>query len=468
MLSQLRLPGHHDTIEKEGRSLMSRHPAARAALFYLAAGSVWILLSDALVFHSKKGVSGLLAEHLQLVKGLFLIVVTAVFIFLLLQSALRATQTYAQELERRVLERTEELTDIYNLTPCGYHTTDTEGRIVRINDYELDWLGFSRDEVIGRRFSAFLSDSSRRSYSTTFSRIGETGRVHNLEFELVSKNGSLIPVLLNATADYDRKGVFLMSRSTMIDMTSLVEARERIAALNQDQISRNCELERLNEDLSDFSYTVSHDLVAPLRAVIGFAEIIRDRYSDRMPAKGRHYLDNILAAGERMDRLIHDLLRYARLGTTVLQPVPLALVLDSVSREIEGALAETGGRLLLPETDAVVTAEESLLRQIISNLVENALHYRDPGRTLLIEIFLQRTDGSIKLSVRDNGIGIAAEYQKRIFRIFQRLGTASHEGTGVGLAIARRAAEKIGGYIEVKSSPGAGSTFTLTLREAAS
>lgn len=447
---------------------MRKRPELFATAIYLIAGTLWIVFSDMLVVRLVSGSSGVSVEDLQLAKGLFYVAMTGVLVYLLVHASTRATQRHNADLERRVAARTDELADLYHRAPCGYHSLDSEGRIIRINDREVEWLGYTRDELMGTPFLKLLAPESTAVFEQNFPEFKRRGEVYNLEFVLLRSDGSRLPVLLNATAIRDEQGEFLMSRSNLFDMTELVQARDRIESLNDELSRRNGELEARNRDLAAFSYSISHDLRAPVRAVTGFAEIVASRHGDALPDEARHYIQNIATAGARMNRLIDDLLRFARLGIASLEPqdIGLAPVLAEIAGELEPELASLGGDLRIEGGDVRVTADRSLLEQILSNLVQNALHYRSPARSPSVTVTVTPANGQVEVAVADNGIGIPAEHHERIFALFQRLQSDDHDGTGIGLALARRAAELLGGTLAVSSRVGEGSTFVLTLQEA--
>lgn len=241
------------------------------------------------------------------------------------------------------------------------------------------------------------------------------------------------------------------------------QVRERTEELER----RNRELELVNHDLLAFSSSVSHDLRAPVRAVSGFAQIVRQRYADTLPEEGRRYLDNIVDAGDRMDRLIEDLLRFARLGSKPadLRPLPIAPVVRRICAEQESAHGLAAGTVTLDERVCTALANESLLEQILSNLLENAVRYQSRQRPLEITVSTRCADGTVRVVVRDNGEGIAAEHHGRVFTLFQRLHPDESGGTGIGLTMARRAAEAMGGTLTLESQPGTGSAFVLSLPE---
>jgi signal transduction histidine kinase len=222
-------------------------------------------------------------------------------------------------------------------------------------------------------------------------------------------------------------------------------------------------------ELEAFTYTVSHDLRAPLRAMFGFAQALEEDYGPGLDGLGRDYLGRILGAAQRLDRLIQDLLAYSRLGrqTVSLHPLNLDSLLQDVLSQLEGALAEAGARVELAADLPGVRAHAPILTQALVNLVGNAARFVAPGVRPEIRIWAEARPGWVRLWVSDNGIGIAPEHQGRIFEVFERLhGIETYPGTGIGLAIVRRAAARLGGSCGVQSQPGQGSQFWIDLEAA--
>jgi PAS domain S-box-containing protein len=238
--------------------------------------------------------------------------------------------------------------------------------------------------------------------------------------------------------------------------------------LEQRVRERTTQLENANRELELFSYSVSHDLRAPLRAIQGFAEIIVRRHRSSLNEEGRHYFDNIVTASQQMDQLIIDLLAYARLGRQRiphLQPIALRHLLADVITNLAPQIEETGARIRMPQSLPDVDGDRTLLKQIFTNLLQNALTYHQPDVSPIIDVsFSIEADHTI-VRIADNGIGIPVEFHEKIFNIFQRL--HSHDqypGTGIGLAIVRKAVEMLNGAVWVESAPEGGSVFCVRLR----
>ncbi|TCO83789.1 PAS domain S-box-containing protein [Plasticicumulans lactativorans] len=386
----------------------------------------------------------------------------------------------AGALERRVAERTaelaaanaaltqqaEQLADLYDRAPCGYHSLDAAGRYLRVNQTELDWLGYPREALLGQSFRALLGEASQRLFDESFACLKRTGRFSDLDLELRRADGTLLPVALSATAVIDAEGRFVATRSTVFDVTERKRAEALVRRLNAELAERAEVTEAANRELEAFTYTVSHDLRAPLRAMQGLSQALLEDYGPVLDATGREYAQRVLAAAERMDRLIQDLLVYSRLGWRELActDLELAAVLAEARAQVLADPARRGAVVELVEPLPAVHANASLLRQVFVNLLENACKFVAPGARAAVRVWAERRDGRLRVWVEDAGIGIAPEHHERIFRVFERLhGIEQYPGTGIGLAIVRKAVERMGGSVGLASAPGAGSRFWVEL-----
>lgn len=240
------------------------------------------------------------------------------------------------------------------------------------------------------------------------------------------------------------------------------QIRQHNTELEKRVKERTIQLEHLNRELELFSYSVSHDLRAPLRAIQGFAEIIVRRHRESLNEEGRRYFDHIVTASEQMNQLIIDLLDYARLGRQRirLEAMSMQAVLVEIMESFENQIAETGAQIHLPDDLPHVLGDKTLLKRIFANLLQNALIYHQPGIPPHIDISYSLEPGYSVIRVTDNGIGIPAEFQEKIFNIFQRLHNQDqYPGTGIGLAIVRRSVELLNGSVWVESFNNVGSTF---------
>jgi signal transduction histidine kinase len=237
-------------------------------------------------------------------------------------------------------------------------------------------------------------------------------------------------------------------------------------------------LEQSNRDLEHFAYIASHDLQEPLRKVHAFGDRLQARYAAVLDVTGRGYLERMQNAAERMENLINDLLTYSRVTTNAqpFVPVDLAQVTLEVLSDLELRIEQVGGRVVAEDLPTI-EADPTQMRQLLQNLIGNALKFHREDEAPVVKVHGQRLDGReghpvgtavgdglYQITVQDNGIGFDEKYLDRIFQAFQRLhGRGQYEGTGIGLATCRRIVERHGGRITATSTPGQGSTFSVTL-----
>lgn len=238
--------------------------------------------------------------------------------------------------------------------------------------------------------------------------------------------------------------------------------------LERQILERTAQLEESNAELQSFAYSVSHDLRAPLRAIHGFSDALAEDYCERLDAEGQEYLAALSASADRMDRLIEDLLAYSRLSRSELSPHPVPLEL-AVEEALVLLPAEVRSHVTVEKPLPCVLGHRPTLVQVLLNLLSNAAKFVPPGVTPNISLRSEPRGDWTRVWVEDNGIGIAAEHQERIFRVFERLhGVEAYPGTGIGLAIVRRGMERMSGRSGVESVVGEGSCFWIELpRESA-
>ncbi len=332
--------------------------------------------------------------------------------------------------------------DLFELSPDGVIVTDTKGDILQANArcaeiMELD----SPAELVGRSVSEFLVHPEER--DSFLERISQSHRVEGQRRELRTHRGRLIIILFSSRLiQYEGQSCLL---SVMRDVT---------------------ERARLRQEMEDFAYSASHDLQAPLRTFEGYARWLLEDYGDVLDEMGRQLCEEIIDDALHMKKLLDGLLEYSRIGRLHTQPVAVdvAAVLERVQHDLQIEIFDTRARITLPASLPTVFYPEVRLTQIFSNLLSNALKFTAPGRAPEIVVDYDALPRHYRFSVRDNGIGIAAEHTERIFEIFKRLHTREeYPGTGAGLTIVKKIVESHGGQIGLSSAPGEGSTFWFTI-----
>jgi PAS domain S-box-containing protein len=275
----------------------------------------------------------------------------------------------------------------------------------------------------------------------------------------------------------DAKGNILGTVGITRDIHEFKMAQEALRTSEKKLRESTAQLERSNRELQDFAYVASHDLQEPLRKIVVFGERLKEKAADRLDPETLDYLQRMQKAAARMQNLINDLLTFSRI-TTKAQPftsLNLAETAREVVDDLEGRIEMTKGRVELGDLPAI-DAEPLQIRQLLQNLIGNALKFRRPEEPPVVKIQAKFTTGVLpqapdsspqklcELTVSDNGIGFEEKYLDRIFNVFQRLHTRNeYEGTGMGLAIARKIVLYHGGTITAKSAPGQGATFIVTL-----
>jgi PAS domain S-box-containing protein len=233
--------------------------------------------------------------------------------------------------------------------------------------------------------------------------------------------------------------------------------------LEQRVIQRTTELEKTISEMHSFSYTLSHDLRAPLRSMHGYSEILLENFGDKLGPEGTNYLERIMASARRLDSLILDVLNYSKISQEDLQlgPVNLDILVRRIVEEYP-TFQPPNAHVEIQSPLLPVLGHEGFLTQCISNLLSNAVKYVQPGTTPRIRIYTRAAGSKVQVVFEDNGIGISPSDQRRIFEIFQRVHPPQdYEGTGMGLAIVQRATQRMGGQAGVESVPGKGSKFWL-------
>ena len=334
-------------------------------------------------------------------------------------------------------------------------TINPDGTISDVNAATEAVTGRSRDELIGTDFSNYFTEpeKARAGYQEAFER----GSVQDYALDIRHRDGRVTSVLYNASVFRDAAGNVVGVFAAARDVTELRRMQETMNRRAED-------LGRSNAELEQFAYVASHDLQEPLRTVSSYAQLLVQRYHDRLDKDAQEFIDFIVDGAKRMQTLINDLLTFSRVGTSgkPLEPTDCQTALDQALSNLATAVEESAAVVTHDELPTV-TADAAQLAQLFQNLIGNAIKFRGERRPE-VHVGAKCKGMDWLFSVRDNGLGIDMQYAERIFVIFQRLHSRSeYPGTGIGLAVCKKIAERHGGRIWVESQPGEGSTFYFTI-----
>lgn len=380
-------------------------------------------------------------------------------------------QLQREIIERKRMEETLRRSEakfrlMFNSANDAMFILNLQGQFLEVNQVTCDRLQYTRDELLQMtvkdldppEFAARVGERIRQTLEDGYA-VFETAHIR--------RDGVVIPVEVSARAiDYESEPAIL---SVVRDITERKQAENRIKRLNDDLKQRALKLESANKDLEAFSYSVSHDLRAPLRAVDGFSTMLLDRYGAQLDAQGRHYLQRVQEGAQRMGELINDLLVLSRITRSEMhsQVVDLSALARTIVTDLRKTQPERQVAFLIAD-DVVVDGDAGLLRAALENLLGNAWKYTSKHLAARIEFGVSHQDGQPVYFVRDDGVGFDMTYVGKLFGAFRRLHAADEfEGTGIGLATVQRIIHRHGGRVWAEGAVQQGATFYFTLPQSA-
>jgi PAS domain S-box-containing protein len=359
--------------------------------------------------------------------------------------------------------------DLVQFLPQGVFEADSAGTITYANPAALELFGYTaEDHWQGKHILDVLAPEDRARAREAFMAVLQGEAHEGTEYTGIRKDGSTFPILTFNNARIIDGGTVLGTRGTIVDITRIKGIEREIRQLNvelESQVAqRTSDLKEANREMEAFTYSVSHDLRSPLRAIDGYSALLLEKAGDRLGEGERHHLEVIRYNVQQMDRLIDGLLSLSRMGRAELKrewvsPGPLVQeIAAEFLPHLEGRGEMQVGALPPCYADAV------MLRQVYTNLISNAVKFTRHVEHPRIEIGSSTEGESVVYFVRDNGTGFDMQYADKLFQPFQRLHKATEfEGTGIGLTIVSRIIRRHDGRIWAESTPGQGATFSFTI-----
>jgi PAS domain S-box-containing protein len=380
--------------------------------------------------------------------------------------------TRLKQSELTLRQSEEDYRDLYENAPNGYFSVDTHGIIGRCNRYLVQMLGYSSaDQIVGAPVAELYADTphGKSKVLRIFEDVRAGGAIRDEELQMQKRDGTPVWVSLTTNAERDGEGQFRWTRSLVVNITERKRAEAELRRLNEELEQRvderTAKLAAANQELESFAYSVSHDLRAPLRAIDGYTRILLEDYQAALDMEGQRICAVIRNETQRMGQLIDDLLAFSRMGRMAMQMAPVDMA----------ALARTAfDALCAPDDQARVAfdlaplpaalGDPSLLRQVWTNLLGNALKFSAKRQRATIEVGCREEGEETIYWVRDNGAGFDMRYVDKLFGVFQRLHSEREfAGAGVGLAIVQRVISRHGGRVWAESVVDQGATFYFAL-----
>jgi PAS domain S-box-containing protein len=356
-----------------------------------------------------------------------------------------------------------EIQYLYDNANCGYHSLDAAGIVIRINQTELNWLGYKREEVVGKvALRDILIPEEYAVFDKKFDQFLKEGVVRNIKHHYQRKDGTTFPVLINSTAIYDKDNNFVMSRATVVDITDQEEAEKKLIIFNQ-------KLKALNEEKDNFLGAAAHDLKSPLNGILGLIHLLKIK-NENLTLEQREYLHHIEQSCSSMKMMVTNLLDINRIeqgySTLNLARFSLRELLQHQVKLYKELADKKGITIVLEDNNEEIFmySDNALVSRVCDNLISNALKFSYLRGSVWIKVML--FEQNVVIDVIDRGPGIRKEEIALLFNKFKKLSTrptAGESSTGLGLSIVKELVQLLQGKISVISEEKVGTTFTVEL-----
>ncbi len=347
--------------------------------------------------------------------------------------------------------------------------SDVGGGCRYFNKTWLNFVGRTLEQEAGNGWLESIHPEDLKRFLETYTLSFDARQTFEMEYRILHRSGEYRWLLNQGTPRFGPQGTFQGYIGAGVDITDSVRAKETLAERGEDLErlvnERTASLREAVAQMEEFSYSVSHDLRAPLRAMQGYATALLEDYQAQLDGEVQEYLERIVSSCQRMDRLTRDVLVYSKIPQAAmeLKTVSVERVVSDIVQQHFDSKSQT---VIVVERPLFnVKANESFLSQAVSNLIANAVKFASPGKPAQVRIWTEANEGQVRLWVEDNGIGIKPEHQARIWGMFERIHPQHlYEGTGIGLAIVRKTVERMNGTLGVISDGRNGSKFWIQLQ----
>lgn len=367
-----------------------------------------------------------------------------------------------KDYEKTAARTRDNLNALFNFATVGIIITDKLGRIFMINPEAEKQFGYKSGELSGSMLKQLIKEdlfTDRNDHSTHDSPI-----LREDEFTGQLKNGGTIPVEARISSYLQNGEEYYV---VFVSNISERKKQEKELVQSHNEIQRYAEtLKQKNAELENFAYISSHDLQEPLRKIQSFGDRLKMRQAENPDEVSVDYIDRMLNASSRMQRLIDDLLSFSRLTSRAMtfEKMNVGTVVREVMSDLEVAIEKAGAIIQMDSSLPDIYADPTQMRQLFQNLIANSIKFRRDGVAPVIKIKKKLLNNDkVEITIEDNGIGFDEKYAAKIFDIFQRLEGKKYEGSGIGLAVCKKIVNRHNGEISVSSEPGMGSKFIFTL-----